>query len=143
MFPRGNSMETKPRIQIDLRKVEEYAQVCNNEEEIANALGISYTTLKARKRESDQFASAIKRGKAKANVFVGGKLMEKIKSGDTASIIFYMKSRCGWKETSRSEITGADGGAVKVDAAPDLSGVSTENLRKIRELMNEQTPNSD
>ena len=142
-------METKPRIQIDLRKVEEYAQVCNNEEEIANALGISYTTLKARKRESDQFASAIKRGKAKANVFVGGKLMEKIKSGDTASIIFYMKSRCGWKETSRSEITGhtavpgADGGAVKVDAAPDLSGVSTENLRKIRELMNEQTPNSD
>lgn len=69
--------------------------------------------------------------------------MEKIKSGDTASIIFYMKSRCGWKETSRSEITGADGGAVKVDAAPDLSGVSTENLRKIRELMNEQTPNSD
>lgn len=134
-------METKPRIQIDLRKVEEYAQVCNNEEEIANALGISYTTLKARKRESDQFASAIKRGKAKANVFVGGKLMEKIKSGDTASIIFYMKSRCGWKETSRSEISGVDGGAIKMDAAPDLTGVSSDNLRKIRELMNGKTPN--
>lgn len=136
-------METKPRIQIDLRKVEEYAQVCDNEEEIANALGISYSTLQSRKRENEEFKNAIKRGKAKANVFVGGKLMEKIKSGDTASIIFYMKSRCGWKETSRSEITGADGGAVKVDVAPDLSGVSTENLRKIRELMNEQTPNSD
>lgn len=99
-------METKPRIQIDLRKVEEYAQVCDNEEEIANALGVSYSTLQSRKRENEEFKSAIKRGKAKANVFVGGKLMEKIKSGDTASIIFYMKSRCGWKETSRSEITG-------------------------------------
>lgn len=96
-------MKTKPRIQIDLRKVEEYAQVCDNEEEIANDLGISYSTLQSRKRESEEFRIAIKRGKAKANVFVGGKLMEKIKSGDTASIIFYMKSRCGWKETQRIE----------------------------------------
>lgn len=96
-------MKTKPRIQIDLRKVEEYAQVCDNEEEIANALGISYSTLQSRKRESEEFRIAIKRGKAKANVFVGGKLMEKIKSGDTASIIFYMKSRCGWRETQKIE----------------------------------------
>ena len=59
-------METKPRIQIDLRKVEEYAQVCDNEEEIANALGISYSTLQSRKRENEEFKSAIKRGKAKA-----------------------------------------------------------------------------
>lgn len=128
-------METKPRIQIDLRKVEEYAQVCNNEEEIANALGISYTTLKARKRESDQFASAIKRGKAKANVFVGGKLMEKIRGGDTASIIFYMKARCGWKETSRNELSGANGGAIKVDATPDLSGVDLDKLKAVKEML--------
>lgn len=128
-------METKPRIQIDLRKVEEYAQVCNNEEEIANALGISYTTLKARKRESDQFASAIKRGKAKANVFVGGKLMQKIKDGDTASIIFYMKSRCGWKETSRQEITGKDGEPIKTEQVADLSKVKTEDLKAVRELL--------
>lgn len=128
-------MKTKPKIQIDLKKVEEYAQVCDNEEEIANALGISYTTLKARKRESDLFASAIKRGKAKANVFVGGKLMEKIRGGDTASIIFYMKSRCGWKETDRREITGANGGAVKVDTEPDLSGVDLEKLKLVREML--------
>ena len=107
-------MKTKPKIQIDLKKVEEYAQVCDNEEEIANALGISYSTLKARKRESDLFASAIKRGKAKANVFVGGKLMEKIRGGDTASIIFYMKSRCGWRDVERKEITGKDGKDLNV-----------------------------
>lgn len=93
----------KPRIEIDLKKVEEYAQFCDSEEEIALALGVSYATLRRRKAESEQFEQAIKRGKAKANIFVGGKLMQKIKAGDTASIIFYLKTRCGWKETQKIE----------------------------------------
>lgn len=41
----------RTKIQIDLRKVEEYAQVCDNEEEIAFALGISQDTLTRRKQE--------------------------------------------------------------------------------------------
>lgn len=95
-------MGRKP-IQIDLNKVEEYAQFCDNEEEIALALGISYGTFQNRKRDYCDFCEAIKRGKSKANVFVGGKLMQKIKAGDTASIIFYLKTRCGWKETQKIE----------------------------------------
>lgn len=90
-------------IPIDLKKVEEYAQVCDNEAEIALALGISQDTLTRRKQSRADFAEAIKRGKAKANIFVGGKLMQKIKAGDTASIIFYLKTRCGWKETQKIE----------------------------------------
>lgn len=65
---------TRPRIQIDLEKVEQLAQVCDNEEEIALALGISYRTLRNRKKDFANFATAIKKGKAKANAFVGGKL---------------------------------------------------------------------
>lgn len=90
-------------IPIDLKKVEEYAQVCDNEAEIALALGISQDTLTRRKQSRADFAEAIKRGKAKANVFVGGKLMQKIKEGDTAATIFYLKTRCGWKETQKIE----------------------------------------
>ena len=90
-------------IPIDLKKVEEYAQVCDSEAEIALALGISQDTLTRRKQTRADFAEAIKRGKAKANIFVGGKLMQKIKAGDTASIIFYLKTRCGWKETKKIE----------------------------------------
>ena len=90
-------------IPIDLKKVEEYAQLCDNEAEIALALGISQDTLTRRKQTRADFAEAIKRGKAKANIFVGGKLMQKIKAGDTASIIFYLKTRCGWKETQKIE----------------------------------------
>lgn len=135
----------QPRIQIDLKKVEEYAQVCDSEEEIALALGISYATLQRRKKDFEEFAEAIKRGKAKANVFVGGKLMQKIKDGDTASTIFYLKARCGWREIDRREITGANGGAVKVDTAPDLSGVDLEKLKAVREMLygDDKTADSD
>lgn len=52
---------TRPRIQIDLEKVEQLAQVCDNEEEIALALGISYRTLQNRKKDFANFATAIKK----------------------------------------------------------------------------------
>jgi hypothetical protein len=107
-------MITKPRIEVDLKKVEEYAQVCDSEEEIALALGISYSTLQNRKRDYESFRNALKRGKAKANVFVGGKLLEKVKAGDTACTIFYMKTRCGWRETNKLELTGENGSPVKI-----------------------------
>lgn len=125
----------KPRIEIDLKKVEEYAQFCDSEEEIALALGVSYATLRRRKAESEQFEQAIKRGKAKANIFVGGKLMQKIKDGDTASTIFYLKSRCGWRETNRTEITGAGGMAIEMKAQiDDLRSLTTAELMEIARM---------
>ena len=116
---------TRPRIQIDLEKVEQLAQVCDNEEEIALALGISYRT-------------SIKKGKAKANAFVGGKLMALIREGNPAATIFYMKSRCGWKETDRKEITGKDGEPVKVDKVNqlDLSKLTLEQLDALEGIVN-------
>lgn len=77
--------------------------MCDNEEEIARALGISQDTLTRRKKDYADFAEAIKTGRAKANIFVGGKLMQAIKAGNIAAIIFYMKTRCGWKETQKIE----------------------------------------
>lgn len=116
-------MGRKP-IQIDLKKVEEYAQFCDSEEEIALALGISYGTFQNRKRDYCDFCEAIKRGKSKANVFVGGKLMQKIKEGDVTAMIFYLKTRCKWSEkqvldvTTREEIPeGATALYAKIKAA--------------------------
>lgn len=130
---------TRPRIQIDLDKVEQLAQVCDNEEEIALALGISYRTLQNRKKDFANFATAIKKGKAKANAFVGGKLMSLIKEGNPAAIIFYMKSRCGWRETVRQEITGAEGDAVKVETKQqyDLSKLSVSQLEALEAILND------
>lgn len=107
------------RIHVDLEQVEKYAQVCDNEEEIALALGISYATLRRRKADNEQFAQAIKRGKAKANIFVGGKLMELIKKGNVAATIFYMKSRCGWRDNQPQEAENT-APAVQINITDDL-----------------------
>lgn len=61
--------------------------------------------------------------------------MEKIKKGDTTSIIFYLKSRCGWKETSRQEITGKDGAQIKTEQTPDLSHLSLAELIEVERLL--------
>ncbi len=137
---------SRQKIPIDLKKVEEYAQVCDSEEEIALALGVSQATLIRRKKTYDDFANAIKRGKAKANVFVGGKLMQKIKDGDTASIIFYLKSRCGWREGNRTELSGPNGGPIQSAVAPDLSGIDLKKLKAAKELLygnNSKTSDAD
>lgn len=128
----------RKKIEIDLKKVEEYAQICDNEEEIALALGIGYATLKRRKKDNELFELAIKTGRAKANAFVGGKLMALIRKGNPAATIFYMKSRCGWKETDRKEITGKDGEPVKVDKVNqlDLSKLTLEQLDALEGIVN-------
>lgn len=40
---------------------------------------------------------------------VAARLFKKAMDGDTASMIFYLKTRGGWKETSVNEITNPDG----------------------------------
>ena len=106
-------MITKPKIQIDLAKVESLAANGLTDEQIASALGISRTTLANRKRENEQFVQAIKRGKAKGIALVTNKLMESIKGGNMTAMIFFLKTQAGWKETNVQEHTGANGTALQ------------------------------
>jgi hypothetical protein len=49
------------------------------------------------------YRDELDRGDAKACSQVAGKLYEKCMEGDTASIIFWMKTRMGWREKDREE----------------------------------------
>jgi predicted transcriptional regulator len=102
-------MITKPKIQIDLAKVESLAANGLTQEQIAAALGISERTLRSRKGEIADFADAIKRGKAKGIALVTNKLMESIKAGNMTGMIFFLKTQAGWKETNVQEHTGSVG----------------------------------
>jgi len=108
-------MITKPKIQIDLNKVESLAANGLTQEQIACALGISESTLTKRKKENTDFTDAIKRGKAKGIALVTNKLMESIKGGNMTGMIFFLKTQAGWKETNVQEHTGANGGAIQVN----------------------------
>ena len=107
-------MITKPKIHIDLKQVESLAANGLTQEQIASALGISETTLHQRKRDSADFAAAIKRGKAKGIALVTNKLMESIKGGNMTGMIFFLKTQAGWKETNVQEHTGANGDPISL-----------------------------
>jgi len=107
-------MITKPKIQIDLAKVESLAANGLTQEQIAAALGISESTLHKRKQENTEFTAAIKRGKAKGIALVTNKLMESIKDGNMTGMIFFLKTQAGWKETNVQEVKMADEPIAKV-----------------------------
>lgn len=93
----------KPKIEIDIDKVEALASRGLSLEQIAASMGISYKTLARRRSESSELSDAIKRGKDKGVAVIANKLFEAAKNGNTPAMIFFLKVQGGWKETQRLE----------------------------------------
>ena len=93
-------MKTKPKIEIDLAKVEALASRLLSKEQIAISLGIGTTTLYTRQKESVEFEEAIKRGREKGVASIANKLVESALKGNTTAQIFILKTHGGqeWKE---------------------------------------------
>jgi hypothetical protein len=104
----------RKKIEIDLVEVEKLAAIGLNEQQVADSLGISVPTLERRKKESEDFVSALKRGKAKGIAQVANNLFQQSKSGNVSAGIFYMKNRAGWKDKTETEHNGN----VSITATP-------------------------
>lgn len=101
-------MKTKPKIEIDLAKVEELASRLLSKEQIAISLGISERTLYTNQKESADFAEAIKRGRERGVATVANKLVESAIEGNTTAQIFILKTHGGqdWKDKQDVNLTG-------------------------------------
>ena len=77
-----------------------------NQDQIADYLGICRTTFHAIMERDPDIAERYKRGKAKAIAHVAKGLLQKARSGDTVSSIFFLKTQAGWRETDRLEHAG-------------------------------------
>lgn len=73
-------------------------------EEIADCLGMKRTALYEKKKENQDLAEAIKRGRSKGISIISNSLYESAKNGNTTAQIFYLKCRAHWKETNVTEI---------------------------------------
>lgn len=112
--------KTKPKIEIDLATVEAMAANGLTQQQIADSLGISVSTLYSRQRESEEFEEAIKRGKAKGVAVVTNELMKQVKSGNVTAMIFFLKARAGWKEKNEVDLTNSDGSFAQPRKLQDL-----------------------
>ena len=54
-----------------------------------------------------------------------------IRAGNVAATLFYLKTQCGWRETSRVEVSGPDKKPVEmVGAFTGLTKEGADDLRK-------------
>ena len=91
------------------KQVYELSKVGSRYEDIATMLSISADTL------TKYYPEELKKGRIEANAVIAGTLYEKAKSGDTTSMIFWLKSRAQWKETQKHEHGGdPDGEPIQV-----------------------------
>jgi len=90
-------------------KVYTLSVVGTRHEDIATVLGISADTL------TKYYQDELAKGRIEANASVAETLFKQAKEGNTTAMIFWLKSRAKWKETSQHEISGnPDGTPVEV-----------------------------
>lgn len=92
-----------PHVPTDATRqtVQLHGMVGTRQEIIAEILGISVDSLQRHYRKELDLA------RDQANASIGGALYKKAMSGDTASMIFWLKTRARWRETV--DISNEDG----------------------------------
>ena len=103
-------MPPKPRVLSDdeMIQVEALAAVLTTEQ-LADYLGIARRTFYDILERQPDVSAHYKRGKAKAVGNIAKNLVQKAQNGDTASMIFYLKTQAGWRETVQVDNTSSDG----------------------------------
>jgi transcriptional regulator with XRE-family HTH domain len=112
------------RIDIDIDRVEKLAAQGLSEQQIADCLGISRSTIDRRKRDDDAFVAALKRGKHRGIENVTNALYEAATAGDkpnVSAMIFYLKNRAGWRDRAdiSADITADATLSLDIEAALD------------------------
>ena len=64
------------------------------------------------------FRKELDTGTIKANAKVAEALYRKATRGDTTAMIFWLKTRGGWREVNRLELTGKEGAPIHIVAGP-------------------------
>lgn len=83
--------------------VKMHAMVGTTQDTVAKMLGIAEKTLRLHYRDELDF------GLASVNADVGGALYRKAMDGDTAAMIFWLKTRARWSERQEIDHMSSDG----------------------------------
>ncbi len=98
--PRG-----RPRVSVDVAKVESLASMGVSQTKIAAVLGISRSTLIGKKKQNEAISAAIIRGRAQGVVAVANALQESAIGGNVQAQMFFLKNRAPeeWNDTHKVE----------------------------------------
>ena len=84
------------------------------QDQMADYFGMTRPTLAAIMERDEEVLLRYKRGKSRAIGAIANSLIQKARDGDTACMMFYLKTQAGWRETERKEIVGEGGGPLLI-----------------------------
>lgn len=92
----------------ELEQVEKLSGVLNAKQ-LADFLGIDRATFFRIKDRQPEVEERYNRGRARVVGEIGRTLVQKALDGDNASMMFYLKTQAGWRETQGIDHTSSDG----------------------------------
>ena len=132
----------RPPVSLTLdqvREIETLAAVLSVQQ-IADYFGMARSTFFALLERDPDIARYYRRGKARAIGSIAQSLIAKARSGDTTSMIFYLKTQAGWREAARIEANAGEH-PEEPDARPmiDVTRLSDGALAELAALMDDES----
>ena len=93
-----------------------------------------------RKCKVEKFRDIIEQGRAKGRVSVRRSLFKLSNTGNVAASIFLAKNLLGYKDYFSNEHSGPGGAPIVIEARPDFSKLSNEELELLRRLVGKTKP---
>lgn len=109
----------------DRKQVTIMAGIGLTHDQIAKVVGVSDETLRKYYGHELETAESLMNAQVAQNLF---SIATSKAQGCVPAAIFWMKTRAGWREIERKEITGPNGGPVQVTHALDVSGLDDDQL---------------
>jgi hypothetical protein len=104
---------------------------------IGSFLCISRSTFISHRNKNPAIMEAYLRGKAKTIVSVAGHLFRKIKEGDTAAIIFYLKTQGRWRTADYDKTIDIDE-TENCDTIESISNDPNEAIKTYQLIINNE-----
>jgi len=129
----------RPEAKIDLAELEKLCGIQCTDEEIAAFFGVSTRTIECR-RQVQKFRDVMDQGRAKGRVSVRRHLFRLAAAGNIAAAIFHSKNLLGYKDFVSNEHSGPGGAPIAINARPDFSNLTDEELQQLRLLIGKAKP---
>ena len=129
----------RPEANIDLVELEKLCSMQCTDEEVAAFFGVSTRTIE-RRRKVEKFREIMDNAKAKGRISVRRSLFRLAANGNIAAAIFLAKNLLGYRDVVNNELSGVAGGPIQIAARPNLSQLSDEELRQLRDIADKALP---
>lgn len=87
-------------------------------EQMAAIFGVSLSTFELALKKDNTLVQGLMRGRAKASAIVRESAFNLAKAGEPSMVRYWLNCREKWQESSKLEVTGADGAPLQVVVLP-------------------------